>query len=61
MKILYRSAKVVAVGLALLLGAVVEEFTAVRVLSFFTILLALVWLGIARYAGDQFQAMTEDS
>lgn len=58
---LYRSAKVVAVGLALLLGAVVEEFTAVRVLSFFTILLALVWIWIARYAGDQFQAMTEDS
>jgi AAA family ATP:ADP antiporter len=58
---LYRSAKVAAVGLALLLGAVVEEFTAVRVLSFFTILLALVWIGIAGYAGDQFQAMTEDS
>ncbi|MGB7489904.1 MAG: hypothetical protein WBN62_06205, partial [Thermoanaerobaculia bacterium] len=58
---LYRSAKVVAVGLALLLGAVVEEFTAVRVLSFFTIVLALVWVGIASYAGDRFQEMTEDS
>ena len=58
---LYRSAKVVAVGLALLLGAVVEEFTAVRVLSFFIILLALVWIGIARYAGDRFQEMTEES
>ena len=58
---LYRTAKVAAVGLALLLGAIVEEFTAVRVLSFFTMLLALVWIGIARYAGDQFQAMTEDS
>jgi AAA family ATP:ADP antiporter len=58
---LYRTAKVVAVGVALFLGAVVEEFTAVRVLSFLTILLALVWIGIARYAGNQFREMTEDS
>ncbi len=58
---LYRTAKVVAVGIALFLGAVIEEFTAVRVLSFLTILLALVWIGIARYAGDRFREMTEDS
>ena len=57
---LYRTAKVVAVGVALFLGAVVEEFTAVRVLSFLTILLALVWIGIARYAGNRFREMTED-
>ena len=58
---LYRAAKVVAVGVALFLGAVIEEFTAVRVLSFLTIVLALVWIGIARYAGDRFREMTEGS
>jgi len=58
---LYRTAKVVAIGIALFLGAVIEEFTAVRVLSFLTIVLALVWIGIARYAGDRFREMTEDS
>ena len=41
-------------------NTVIEEFTAVRVLSFLTIVLALVWIGIARYAGNQFREMTED-
>ena len=58
---LYRTAKVVAVGVALFLGAVVDEFIAVRLLSFITIALAIVWIGIARYAGNRFRAMTEDS
>ncbi|MBD3851301.1 MAG: hypothetical protein IFK93_08380 [Acidobacteria bacterium] len=58
---LYRTAKVVAIGIALFLGAVIEEFTAVRVLSFLTIVLALVWIGIARYVGDRFREMTEGS
>jgi AAA family ATP:ADP antiporter len=58
---LYRTAKVVAVGVALLLGAVVDEFVAVRLLSFITIALAAVWIGIARYAGNRFREMTEDS
>jgi len=59
---LYRTAKVVAVGVALLLGACVgEEFTAVRLLSFLTIALAVAWIWIARYAGNRFREMTEDS
>jgi len=58
---LYRTAKVVAVGVALFLGAVVDEFIAVRLLSFVTIALAVVWMGIARYAGNRFREMTEDS
>jgi len=33
----------------------------VSALSFLTIVLALVWIGIARYAGDRFREMTEDS
>jgi AAA family ATP:ADP antiporter len=58
---LYRTAKVIAVGFALLLGALVDEFIAVRLLSFLTIALAVAWIGIARYAGDRFREMTEDS
>ena len=58
---LYRTAKVIAVGVALLLGALVEEFTAVRLLSFLTIALAVAWIWMARYAGNQFRALSEDS
>ena len=57
---LYRTAKVIAVGVALLLGSFVEEFTAVRLLSFVSIALAVAWVWIARYAGNRFRAMTED-
>jgi AAA family ATP:ADP antiporter len=58
---LYRTAKVIAVGVALLLGLFVEEFTAVRLLSFLTIALAIAWLWIARYAGSRFRALSEDA
>jgi AAA family ATP:ADP antiporter len=58
---LYRTAKVIAVGVALLLGTLVEEFTAVRLLSFLTIALAVAWIWMARYAGNRFRAITEDS
>ena len=58
---LFAEEGVLAVGVALLLGAVVDEFIAVRLLSFITIALAIVWIGIARYAGNRFRAMTEDS
>jgi AAA family ATP:ADP antiporter len=58
---LYRTAKVIAVGFALLLGSLVEEFTAVRLLSFLTIALAVAWIWMARYAGNRFRSMSEDS
>ena len=59
---LYRTAKVVAIGVALLLGVCVgEEFTTVRLLSFLTIALAVAWIFIARYAGNQFRALSGDS
>jgi AAA family ATP:ADP antiporter len=59
---LYRAAKVVAIGVALFLGACVgEEFTAVRLLSFLTIGLACAWVVIARYAGNRFRALSEKS
>jgi len=55
---LYRTAKVVAIGVALLAGACFEEFTAVRWLSVVTIGLVCVWIAVARYAGDRFHEMT---
>jgi AAA family ATP:ADP antiporter len=56
---LYRTAKVVAVGVALLAGACFEEFQAVRWLSIITIALTWVWFVVANYAGGQFRKMTE--
>jgi AAA family ATP:ADP antiporter len=55
---LYRTAKVVAIGVALLAGACFEEFTAVRWLSVVTTGLVCVWIAVARYAGDRFHEMT---
>ena len=55
---LYRTAKVVAVGVALLVGAFFEEFEAVRWLSVITIALACLWIVVARYAGGEFRKMT---
>lgn len=56
---LYRTAKVVAVGVALAAGAAFEEFTAVRWLSLVVLALGAVWIAIARYAGNEFRRMTE--
>lgn len=56
---LYRTAKVVAVGLVLLMGAFFEEFTAVRWLSVATIILACLWLAAARYAGTEFSKLSK--
>jgi AAA family ATP:ADP antiporter len=55
---LYRAAKVVAVGLALLVGAFFDEFTAVRWLSFATIMLACVWIAAAGFAGTEFRKLS---
>jgi AAA family ATP:ADP antiporter len=56
---LYRTAKVVAVGVALAAGAAFEEFTAVRWLSLVVLALGALWLAVARYAGNEFRRMTE--
>ena len=56
---LYRTAKVVGVGVTLLAGAFFEEFTAVRWLSVVTIALLCVWIVVARYAGGRFHDMTK--
>lgn len=56
---LYRTAKVVAVGVALAAGAAFEEFAAVRWLSLVVLALGALWIAIARYAGNEFRRMTE--
>ncbi len=58
---LYRTAKVAAVGVALIVGACCgsREFTAVRLLSIATIGLACVWIAVARYAGGRFHEMAD--
>jgi AAA family ATP:ADP antiporter len=60
---LYRTAKVVAIGVALAVGACCKggEFAAVRWLSVVTIGLACVWIVVARYAGGRFHEMTDDT
>ncbi len=57
---LYRTAKVAGIGVALLLGAFVEEFAAVRWLSTLTVLLAAAWIAVARFAGDRFRELSGD-
>jgi AAA family ATP:ADP antiporter len=58
---LYRTAKVVAVGVTLAVGACCTsgEFTAVRWLSVVTIGLLFIWIAVARYAGGRFHEMTD--
>jgi AAA family ATP:ADP antiporter len=57
---LYRTAKVLGIGVAFLLGLFFEEFAAIRWLSVVTITLTALWITVARYAGDRFRELTED-
>ena len=56
-----RSAKAVAVGIALAMGVFIEGFESVRYLSFVTIALIGLWMLAARYAGRRFEELTEDA
>jgi len=56
-----RSAKAVAVGIALAMGVFIEGFESVRYLSFVTIALIGLWMLAARYAGRCFEELTEDA
>jgi AAA family ATP:ADP antiporter len=57
---LYRTAKVVGIGVAFLLGAFFEEYAAIRWLSVVTVILTACWISMARYAGNRFRELTED-
>ncbi len=52
-----RFAKALAVGLTLAFTVLVSDFSAVRWLSVLTIALVVVWIMVARYAGEQFDQL----
>jgi len=53
-----RVAKAIAVGLSLAMSAIFTDFSGVRWLSVIAIVLTVVWLLSASYAGRQFQQLT---
>jgi AAA family ATP:ADP antiporter len=56
-----RFAKALAVGVSLGITTVFSDFSSVRWLSLFTLVIILLWLVAARYAGRHFREMTERS
>ncbi|MFN3196896.1 MAG: NTP/NDP exchange transporter [Bradymonadia bacterium] len=52
-----RFAKAIAVGVSLGLGAIADDFSALRWLSGFTIVVVLLWLVAVRYVGREFKEM----
>lgn len=55
-----RFAKAVAVGISLVITTVFTSFDAIRYLSLFTIVMAVVWAAAAVYAGRRFHGLTRD-
>ena len=55
-----RFAKVLAVGVSLLVTSLFTDFATVRWLSLFTIAVVVVWALAARYAGRRFHELTDD-
>ena len=53
-----RFAKALAVGLSLLITFSFKGFESIRWLSLFTVLILVVWIAIARYAGREFKRLT---
>lgn len=52
-----RFAKALAVGLTLAFTVIVSDFSAVRWLSVVSVALVVVWIMVARYAGEQFDKL----
>jgi hypothetical protein len=52
-----RVAKALAVGLTLAFTVIVSDFSAVRWLSVVSVALVVVWIMVARYAGEQFDRL----
>ena len=53
-----RFAKVLAVGVSLLITTLFTDFSTIRWLSLFTLAVVVVWIFAARYAGRRFHEMT---
>jgi len=53
-----RFAKALAVGVSLIITTIFSDFSSIRWLSIFTILVTVVWIFAARYAGRKFNEMT---
>ena len=56
-----RFAKAVAVGLSLTITTVFAGFESIRWLSLVTIAILLVWITVARFAGREFERMSEET
>jgi AAA family ATP:ADP antiporter len=54
-----RFAKAIAVGVSLAITTVFTDFSSVRWLSIFTVVMIALWLAAARYAGHHFREVTE--
>ncbi len=54
-----RFAKAVAVVVSLGITAIFKDFSSLRWLSLFTIVVILIWMVAARYAGKHFQSLEE--
>ena len=54
-----RFAKALAVGVSLGITAIFSDFSTIRWLSVFTVVVVVVWIYAARYAGRHFQKMTQ--
>jgi AAA family ATP:ADP antiporter len=54
-----RFAKVLAIGVSLITTMYFTDFSTVRWLSLFTLVIVVIWIFAARYAGKQFHALTE--
>ena len=52
-----RFAKAIAVGVSLLITTIFADFSSIRWLSLFTIVIIIIWLYAVRYAGNRFKEM----
>ncbi len=53
-----RFAKVLAIGVSLLITSIYQDFSSIRYLSIFTLLIMVAWIIAVRYAGRKFDEMT---
>jgi AAA family ATP:ADP antiporter len=52
-----RFAKAIAVGVSLAITVIFKDFASLRWLSILTIVIIVIWMAAARYAGKRFQSL----